>query len=204
MPVKTKERRLRGLFREIERGWGRVHKGSGHKRDGKPLVYGSGPANARVMVIGEAPGRDETRQGTPFVGRAGGFFVEILEDVFKMKRGDFYITNVVKVWPTIETKRLKTRPPHDDEVGFFLPCLGKEVKIVSPKAIIAAGKTAFKALFPSEDFTPYKWFRSEGGVPVMPVYHPAYILRKQKEIKKNLSVLKTALKKVRSMVLRDC
>lgn len=200
---KRKEERLKALFGEIDAAWGRRGKGGkggAHKTKEKPLVFGSGSLDSGIMVIGEAPGRDETRLGVPFVGRAGSFFVAILEEVLGMKRGALYITNAVKVWPTIETKRLRTRPPGKDEAGFFLPYLEKEIEIVSPKAIIAVGKTAFKALLPSGDFAPYRWFKGDSAVPVMPVYHPAYILRRQKEMKKNVALLKAALRKVRSRI----
>lgn len=150
------------------------------------------------MVIGEAPGREETKLKTPFVGKAGRFLVGILREVFGLPREKFYITNVVKIWPVIETKRKKTRPPTRDEVRFFIPFLQKEIEIVSPAVIIAVGKTAFCVVAPDEDFAPGAWVAGYNGIPVMPVYHPAYILRKQRALAKNTNELKKALKKVRT------
>lgn len=164
---------------------------------GAVLVFGEGPAPSRVMIIGEAPGRVETRELRPFVGRAGSFFVNILEEVFKRPRGAFYITNVVKFWPTIPATRLRTRPPTTGERAFFIPYLEHEIDIVSPRVIIAVGKTAFSAILPSAGFTPGKWAATAGGIPVMAVYHPAYILRRQRDLKKNTDSMKAALRKAK-------
>ncbi len=163
------------------------------------LVLGDGPVPCGVMVVGEAPGRDETRLGKPFVGRAGKFLISVLKDVFKAGREDFYITNVVKVWPTVETLRLKTRKPSREEEEFFLPYLEKEIQIVEPRVILAVGKTSFSNLAPDKVFTPGVWVKAKGFL-IMPVYHPAYILRKQKNLKENTGELKAALRKVRRVL----
>lgn len=164
-------------------------------RDSKP-VFGDGPVPCGLMVIGEAPGRDETRLGRPFVGRAGGFFTAILEESFAMKREELYITNVVKVWPNLPTKRLKTRKPMKEEEEFFIPFLEEEIRIIGPKVILAVGRTAFSALVPGRDFIPGEW-AERGNLPVMPVYHPSYILRKQKSLQESLKAIKKALVKVK-------
>lgn len=164
------------------------------------VVFGAGPAPCALMVVGEAPGRDETRLKTPFVGRAGSFFVAALEEVFGRKRDDFYITNTVKVWPTIKTVRLKTRKPSDEEVDFFLPYLRKEIETVAPQVILAVGKTAFSTLAPGHGFTPGKWTECMAGAWIMPVYHPSYILRRQKDLKNNTLRLKEALRKAMERV----
>lgn len=162
-------------------------------------VFGQGPAPAKLMVIGEAPGRDETRLLTPFVGKGGGFFVGILREVFGIERDEYYITNVVKIWPNIPTARLKTRKPLMEEEEFFLPFLKKEIKIVNPSVILAVGRTAFHALFPGEPFVPGKWVEKDGFC-VMPVYHPSYLLRKQKSLDANVRELKKALKEVKKRI----
>lgn len=163
-------------------------------------VFGSGPVPSPIMIVGEAPGREETREGLPFVGKAGRFLIAVLKDVFGTGREGFYITNVVKVWPTVETKRLKTRKPLKEEEEFFIPYLKKEIKIVAPKVIIAVGKTAFSALAPDKEFRPGEWNDYGGGILLMPVYHPSYLLRKQKTLPENTKRLKEALKKVRKKV----
>ncbi len=183
---------LKRLFKKISDTARLKHAGF----TGETLVFGVGPCPCKVMVIGEAPGREETKLKTPFVGKAGRFLIGILKEVFGAERDGFYITNVVKFWPVIKTKRLKTRPPTPDEVKAFIPFLQKEIEIVSPAVIIAVGKTAFNAVAPDTDFVPGGWVAGYGGIPVMPVYHPAYILRKQRELGKNTKELKKALRKV--------
>lgn len=161
-----------------------------------PLVFGQGPVPCPVMVVGEAPGRDETRLGMPFVGKAGQFLISVLRDVFGLEREAFYITNVVKVWPTIETRRKKTRKPTMAEEAFFIPFLKREIELVEPKVIIAVGRTAFAALAPGVDFTPGKW-AVIGGLLIMPVYHPSYLLRRQKSLNEETERLKASLAEVK-------
>lgn len=185
--------------KELERLFSGVKKAFAEKGVDLPLVFASGPAPCAIMVIGEAPGRDETRLGMPFVGKAGGFFVKVLEETLGLNREDIYITNVVKLWPTIQTKRLKTRKPTSGEEAEFIPCLKKEIKAVDPKVILAVGKTAYSALFPGEAFSPGK-FQAYENIPVMPVYHPAYILRRQKRLEESLKELKDALGKVKALL----
>lgn len=184
-------KRLEALNRRVEAALG----GSPELRGSIP-VFGEGRADRRLMVIGEAPGRDETRLGRPFVGKAGTFFVSALEEATGFKRSDVYITNAVKVWPHLKTKRLKTRPPTDGERAFFLPFLEKEIEAVAPEVIIAVGKTAYRALFPVGEFAPGRW-ASYRGMKVMPVYHPAYILRRQRRMEQGLEELKEALQEVK-------
>ena len=167
------------------------------------LVFGSGPCPCKIMVIGEAPGRKETALKKPFVGRAGGFFMDILEDILGKKREDIYITNVVKIWPRIKTKRGRTRPPTKAEEKFFLPYLYKEIELVRPGIVLTVGKTAFRAILPSERFNPGKWLlKKDTGFMVMPVYHPAYILRKQRQGPKLIRGLKRALNEVKRRALK--
>lgn len=164
---------------------------------GNRVVFGAGGVSSRLMVVGEAPGRTETMEGIPFVGRSGAFLTLILEEVFKKKRDEFYITNVVKIWPTIDTKRLKTRKPSKAEEEFFLPFLYEEIRIVKPGVILAVGVTAFNALCPEEEFKRGVWFKGPGEIPLMAVYHPSYILRKQRSLDENTAELKAALGKVK-------
>lgn len=160
------------------------------------LVFGTGPVPCPVIFVGEAPGRTETAEGVPFVGRAGRYLTGVVEEVFGRPREELYITNVVKFWPTIATKRLRTRPPKKEEFEFFMPWLAEEIAIVSPRVIVAVGKVAFTALCPEGDFTPGRWSETAARVPVMPVYHPAYLLRKQKSLGVNSIELKAQLAEV--------
>lgn len=155
-------------------------------------VFGEGPVPCRLMVIGEAPGRDETRLGRPFVGKAGSFFIGVFERALGMKRNEAYITNVLKVWPRIETKRLKTRKPMKEEEVVFTPFLLEEIELVDPTVIVAVGKVAFFALMPGEAFKAGQWMSFDGRH-VMPVYHPSYLLRQQRRLAESTKELENEL-----------
>ena len=138
----------------------------------KNIVFGVGDPKAELMFIGEGPGADEDEQGIPFVGRAGQLLTKIIE-AMKFKREDVYIANIVKCRPP------GNRNPEPDEVETCIPFLIKQVEIVSPKVIVCLGSVATQNLLNTEEkitkmrgnFT--KW----QGVPVMPTYHPAFLLR---------------------------
>ncbi len=184
---------MRGLFKRVSR----ASEGAPELEDA-PLVFSTGPAPSALMIVGEAPGRNEVAEGKPFVGKAGAFLVSILEEVFGCGRDAIYITNVVKLWPHLKTKRLKTRPPTTEERALFTPYLLEEIELVDPRVIIAVGKTAFSALAPDRAFTPGLWVKGGGkgvcGRDVMPVYHPAYILRRQRSLSETTRDLKAALR----------
>lgn len=165
---------------------------------GSVPVFGEGPFPCPLMVIGEAPGRDETRLGRPFVGKAGSFFFEVFERTV-CKRQEAYVSNVLKVWPTLKTKRLRTRKPLKEEQDTFVPFLLEEIRIVEPRVILAVGKTAFFALLPDAEFRPGQWQSFEGRA-VMPVYHPSYLLRQQKQLAESVSALEKSLVQVRKRV----
>lgn len=162
-------------------------------------VFGEGPYPNRLMVIGEAPGRDETRLGRPFVGKAGSFFMEVFERTLAIKREEAYITNVLKIWPRIETKRLKTRKPLKEEEAIFVPFLLEEIRLVDPSVILAVGKTAFSALLPQDEFRAGEW-RSFEGRELMAVYHPSYLLRQQRRLAASVKELEKALEEVRKKI----
>lgn len=181
--------------KEIERLRNRIRSACAERFSGSAPVFGEGPLPCAVMVIGEAPGRDETRLGRPFVGKGGSFFIKVLEEALGLKRDDIYITNVLKVWPNVRTKRLRTRKPDKAETEFFLPLLMEEVRIAGPEVIIAVGKTAFFALVPDGPFKAGHWTEHK-GTPVMPVYHPSYMLRRRKSLDESVAELKGALQEV--------
>jgi len=168
--------------------------------EGARVVCGCGPETARVMVVGEAPGRDETRLGEPFVGRAGRLLMELLRDGLGMEREEVYITNVVKVWPLVKTKRLRTRPPTRGEREFFLEYLIEELRLIAPAAVVAVGRTAFAALCQDACFEPGRWDEGPERVPVMPVYHPSYLLRRQKSLAENFRAASRTLAMVRDAI----
>lgn len=165
-------------------------------------VFGEGPCPCEIMIVGEAPGRKETELGRPFVGRAGAFFTAFFEKAFKKHRQELYITNVVKVWPRINTLRGRTRPPTKEEEAFFLPYLKREIEAVRPKVVVTVGRTAFNALSPGSEFRPGEWVKGPFDFSIMPVYHPAYILRNQHRFEELTGDMKKALVKVKRR-LRD-
>lgn len=161
------------------------------------LVFGEGPCPSPVVIVGEAPGRTEAELGRPFVGRAGVFFTAIVEEAMGRPRGEFFITNVVKVWPHLDTSRGRTRPPSKAEFEFFLPFLKDELALLKPRVVVAVGKTAFAALAPGSDFSPGAWVDTGAAYRLMPIYHPAYLLRKQKSLDEMKKDMKSALVRVR-------
>ena len=145
----------------------------------KVLVYGEGDAGARVMMIGEAPGEQETLLGRPFVGKAGKNLDEFLE-LAGMDRGQLYVTNTVKFRPTKRSAagRVVNRPPTQEEVRLFLPWLLKEIDIVDPVCVITLGNVPLKALMGRGAVIGemHGRFASREGRRVYPMYHPASVI----------------------------
>ncbi len=137
------------------------------------IVHGQGNAAAELMFVGEAPGADEDVQGLAFVGRAGQLLTDMVEKGMKMKRADVFIANVIKCRPP------GNRPPETDEILTCQPFLEAQIKAIQPRVIVALGATAGKFMAKTAD--PISRFRgrfaSWDGIPVMPTYHPAYLLR---------------------------
>lgn len=137
------------------------------------IVFGQGSAGAELMFVGEAPGADEDASGLAFVGRAGQLLTDMVEKGMKMSRADVFIANVIKCRPP------GNRPPENDEVATCQPFLEAQIKAIQPRAIVALGATAGKFMAKSGD--PISRLRgrfsSWDGIPVMPTYHPAYLLR---------------------------
>ena len=113
----------------------------------KLLVFGEGRVGAPVMMIGEAPGEQESLQGRPFVGKAGKNLDAFLEQA-GMDRASLYVTNVVKFRPTrrSEAGRIVNRPPTQEEIKLFLPWLLREIELVDPRYILTLGNVPLKAL----------------------------------------------------------
>lgn len=114
----------------------------------KTIVFGEGTENPALMMIGEAPGGDEEKQGRPFVGKAGKNLSAFLE-VVGLKREEIYISNVVKLRPTKEspkTGKAVNRPPSAEEIAFFLPYLLEEIQVIAPKVVVTLGNVPLKAV----------------------------------------------------------
>lgn len=135
------------------------------------LVFGDGQADASVVFIGEAPGKNEDLQGLPFVGAAGKFLNEMLAAI-GLKRSDVYITNIVKYRPP------ENRDPFPDEKAAFLPYLKNQLDIISPKLVVTLGRHSMEVLLPPE----LKISQCHGqpkryrGQVYLPLFHPAAAL----------------------------
>ncbi len=141
------------------------------------IVFGVGNAEARLMFIGEAPGKDEDIQGEPFVGEAGMLLTKLIEKM-GFKREDVYIANIIKCRPPLN------RDPEDDEINTCKPFLDRQIEIIAPEFIISLGRIALMTLMNNNkmkitaargNFFEYR------GIPVMPTFHPAYLLRNPKD-----------------------
>lgn len=141
----------------------------------KNLVLGEGNPGASLMFIGEAPGREEDIQGRPFVGDAGKLLTRLIERM-GFKREDVYIGNIVKCRPPMN------RDPEEGEIRTCLPFIERQIEIISPKVIVALGRISAQTLIGAEvPITKLRGrFYEYKGVPIMPTFHPAYLLRNPK------------------------
>jgi len=135
-------------------------------------VVGDGTPDARLVFVGEAPGRDEDLQGKPFVGAAGQLLTKMIE-AMGLRRDDVYICNVLKDRPP------GNRTPLPEEVEACLPFLHEQLEIVQPKVICVLGAVAAKALLgPHVAITKIRGHVCDyAGTPLVPTFHPAYLLR---------------------------
>lgn len=136
------------------------------------LVFGVGDANADLMFVGEGPGAEEDRRGEPFVGRAGKKLDEMIAAI-GLSRAEVYIANVVKCRPP------KNRDPEPDEVATCSPFLFRQIEAIAPKVIVTLGAPAARLLLDTKvGITRLRGtWHAFGDIPVMPTFHPAYLLR---------------------------
>ncbi len=137
----------------------------------KQTVFGAGSPKARIMFIGEAPGRDEDEQGKPFVGAAGQLLDKMIA-AMQFTRDDIYIGNIVKCRPP------GNRTPQEDEAKACLPYLERQIELIKPEVIVLLGAVPLKYLLGAQGITRLhgQWMDYH-GIPVMPTYHPAFLLR---------------------------
>jgi DNA polymerase len=142
-------------------------------------VFGEGSYDAKVLFIGEGPGREEDLQGRPFVGRAGQLLSAIIEKGMKLPRESVFIANVVKCRPTIDLAMQKDRAPDEEEVLACGGYLRRQIELINPKVIITLGNPSTKFLLnPSQGITKIRGqWGLYNGIRVMPTYHPSYVLR---------------------------
>ncbi len=179
-PSGDKEAGLKALRQEIG-GCTRckLSKGRSH------IVFGEGNLDARILFIGEAPGREEDLQGRPFVGDAGQLLTRLIERM-GFKRSDVYIANIVKCRPPMN------RDPQEDEIATCLPFLQRQIEILSPEVIVSLGRISAHTLMGVKvqlnKFAIsrirgrfFEYVTDEASIPVMPTFHPAYLLRNPRD-----------------------
>jgi DNA polymerase len=155
------------------------------------IVFGVGNPKAELVFVGEGPGADEDEQGIPFVGKAGQLLTKMIE-AMGFSRDEVYICNVVKCRPP------NNRNPEPDEIEACSPFLRAQLASIRPKVIVTLGKCAAQSLL--GDGTPITRLRGNwreyGGIPVMPTFHPAYLLRSPAEKKNAWADLRQVIKRL--------
>ncbi len=139
----------------------------------RAIVFGEGSPSARLVFVGEGPGRGEDLAGRPFVGEAGELLTRIIERGMEIPRDEVYIANIVKCRPP------RNRDPEPDEIEACLPVLKEQLRLIGPEVICCLGNIAGRSLL-GFDFVVSRdrgTWRSYMGIPVMPTFHPAYIVR---------------------------
>lgn len=147
--------------------------------ENEAIVFGEGPEKAQLMLVGEAPGKEEAKTGKPFVGNAGRLLNKYLEKV-GIIREEVYVTNVIKTRPE------GNRTPRKSEIKEALPFLIRQVELINPKIIVCLGSIAVQALIdPKAKITEIrgKWIEKD-SIKIMPTYHPSAVFHD--EAKKEL------------------
>jgi DNA polymerase len=169
---------LQGLETEI-RGCGRCILSESRTL----AVPGEGSADADLMFLGEGPGQEEDLQGRPFVGRAGQLLTRIIE-AMGLSRGEVYITNIVKCRPP------ENRNPSAEEIEACAPYLRRQLESIRPKIIVTLGNVPTQNLLGTRSgITSLRGtFQEHSGIPVMPTFHPSYLVRNEqnRELKRKV------------------
>jgi DNA polymerase len=149
------------------------------------IVFGEGSVNARIIFIGEAPGREEDLQARPFVGDAGQLLTRLIEKM-GLTREEVYIANIVKCRPPMN------RDPQDDEIATCFPFVHRQAEIIAPEVIVSLGRISTHTLLGIKGHMGrfsitkvrgqfYEYALGEKKIPLMPTFHPAYLLRNPKD-----------------------
>ena len=146
----------------------------------KNVVFGVGSIDAQLMFVGEAPGADEDEQCEPFVGRAGQLLTKIIQAT-GLSRADVYIANILKCRPDTPGQSAGNRKPTPDEMATCIPYLHEQIDLIRPKVIVALGATAVDGLLGKNiGITKLRGnWQTYRGTPLMPTFHPSYLLRNQ-------------------------
>ena len=147
------------------------------KHGARNLVFSDGNPSARVMIIGEAPGREEDQQGKPFVGRAGQLLDRMFASIGLRRSSEapehsFYLANVLPWRPP------QNRDPKPQEIAMLWPFLEKHIQLASPHIIVAMGNISCQALLGERGITRLRGkIQNRHGVDILPIFHPAFLLR---------------------------
>ena len=160
-------------------------------------VFGEGDPDARLAFVGEAPGRDEDAQGRPFVGRAGKLLDKMI-GAMGLKREDVWICNTLKCRPP------NNRTPEESEIRACSPYLGEQLGIIGPDVVVALGAPAAQTILGTDErigrlrgrFHDFRISGTERTIPLMPTYHPAYLLRSPGEQPKVADDLKMVMERL--------
>lgn len=157
----------------------------------KKIVFGAGSRHASLVFVGEGPGYEEDRQGEPFVGAAGNLLTKIIQ-AMNLSRNEVYICNIVKCRPP------GNRNPEIEEIKACSPFLERQIEAIQPRFICALGTFAAQTLL--ESTTPISRLRGHfytyKGIPVLPTYHPAYLLRNSEKKRDVWEDMKLLMKKM--------
>ena len=144
------------------------------------VVFGVGNIDSPLMFVGEAPGADEDRQGEPFVGKAGQLLTKIIQTM-GLSRDTVYIANILKCRPDTPGQSAGNRKPTPQEMETCIPYLHEQIDLIKPRVLVALGGTAVEGLLGKTSGIMKlrgNW-QTYRGIPLMPTYHPAYLLRNQ-------------------------
>ena len=146
----------------------------------KNVVFGVGNIDAQLMFVGEAPGADEDQQGEPFVGKAGQLLTKIIQTM-GLTRETVYIANILKCRPDTPGQSAGNRKPTAEEMQTCIPFLHEQIDLIQPKVLVALGATAVEGLLgKTVGITRLRGnWKTYRGIPLMPTYHPAFLLRNQ-------------------------
>src|SRR5687767_510054 len=146
----------------------------------KNVVFGVGDINAQLMFVGEAPGADEDQQGEPFVGAAGQLLTKMIQ-AMGLSRETVYIANILKCRPDTPGQAYGNRKPTPEEMQTCISWLHEQIDIIRPKVLVGLGATAIEGLLGKTAGIMRlrgQW-HSYRDIPLMPTYHPAFLLRNQ-------------------------
>jgi len=148
------------------------------------VVFGVGNIDAELMFVGEAPGADEDAQGEPFVGAAGQLLTRMIQAT-GLTRNQVYIANILKCRPDMPAGSSGNRKPTPEEMQTCIPYLHEQIDLIQPKVLVALGGTAVEGLLGKGGIMKLRGhWQTYRGIPLMPTFHPAYLLRNQSNAEK--------------------